>query len=82
MKKYLKEIETAGIILLFIGVILGHSVGMGLGAAFVAIGLVLWVITIIIKAMDWEKYRRDNILNIIIILGAILAIFVSYYLSK
>lgn len=82
MKKYLKEIETAGIILLFIGVILGHSVGMGLGAAFVAIGLVLWVITIIIKAMDWEKYRRDNILNIIIMLGAILAIFVSYYLSK
>ena len=82
MKKYLKEIETAGIILLFIGVILGHSVGMNLGAAFVAIGLVLWVITIIIKAMDWEKYRRDNILNIIIMLGAILAIFVSYYLSK
>lgn len=82
MKKYLKEIETVGIIMMFVGVILGHTAGMNLGAVFVVIGILLWVATVVIKSMDWEKYRRDNIVNIVIMLGAILAIFATFFLSK
>lgn len=82
MKKYLKELEIAGIILLFIGVILGHTVGMTTGACAAAIGLLLWVATVIIKAFNWNEYRRDNIVNIFVMLGAIILIFISLILAK
>jgi hypothetical protein len=82
MKKYLKEMEIAGIILLFIGVILGHTVGMATGACAVAIGLLLWVTTVVIKAFNWNEYRRDNIVNIFVMLGAIILIFISLILAK
>jgi len=82
MKKYLKELEIAGIILLFIGVILGHTVGMATGACAVAIGLLLWVTTVVIKAFNWNEYRRDNIVNIFVMLGAIILIFISLILAK
>lgn len=82
MKKYLKEMEIAGIILLFIGVILGHTVGMATGACAVAIGLLLWVATVVIKAFNWNEYRRDNIVNIFVMLGAIILIFISLILAK
>lgn len=82
MKKYLKEMEIAGIILLFIGVILGHTVGMATGACAVAIGLLLWVATVVIKAFNWNEFRRDNIVNIFVMLGAIILIFISLILAK
>lgn len=82
MKKYLKEMEIAGIILLFIGVILGHTVGMATGACAVAFGLLLWVTTVVIKAFNWNEYRRDNIVNIFVMLGAIILIFISLILAK
>jgi hypothetical protein len=82
MKKYLKEIETAGIILLFLAAVIGHLVNMEAGAMLAIIGLLLWVTTVVVKAMNWEKYQRENILNIIIMLGAILAIFISYFIMK
>jgi len=82
MKKYLKELEIAGIILLFIGVILGHTVGMATGACAVAIGLLLWVTTVVIKAFNWNEFRRDNIVNIFVMLGAIILIFISLILAK
>jgi hypothetical protein len=82
MKKYLKELEIAGIILLFIGVILGHTVGMTTGACAVAIGLLLWVATVVIKAFNWNEFRRDNIVNIFVMLGAIILIFISLILAK
>ena len=82
MKKYLKEMEIAGIILLFIGVILGHTVGMATGACAVAIGLLLWVTTVVIKAFNWNEFRRDNIVNIFVMLGAIILIFISLILAK
>lgn len=82
MKKYLKELEIAGIILLFIGVILGHTVGMATGACAVAIGLLIWVATVVIKAFNWNEFRRDNIVNIFVMLGAIILIFISLILAK
>ena len=82
MKKYLKEIETSGIVLLFLGVILGRMANMELGAMISVVGLLLWVLTVVIKAFNWQQYRRDNILNIIIMLGAIVAIFFTLTLLK
>jgi hypothetical protein len=82
MKKYLKEIETSGIVLLFLGVILGRMANMELGAMISVVGLLLWVLTVIVKAFNWQQYRRDNILNIIIMLGAIVAIFFTLTLLK
>ena len=82
MKKYLKEIETSGIVLLFLGVILGRMANMELGAIISVVGLLLWVLTVIVKAFNWQQYRRDNILNIIIMLGAIVAIFFTLTLLK
>jgi uncharacterized membrane protein len=82
MKKYLKEIETSGIVLLFLGVILGRMANMELGAMISVVGLLLWVLTVVVKAFNWQQYRRDNILNIIIMLGAIVAIFFTLTLMK
>lgn len=78
MKKYLKEIEISGIILLFIGTVLGHLANKDMGACVIATGLLLWVAVIIYKAFKWKEYKRDNVINIVIILGAILAIFISF----
>jgi len=82
MKNYLKEIETSGIVLLFLGVILGRMANMELGAMISVVGLLLWVLTVVVKAFNWQQYRRDNILNIIIMLGAIVAIFFTLTLLK
>ena len=82
IKKYLKEIEYAGIIMLFLGFILGHVVSIQFGAMIVVVGMLLWIFTVVVKALNWKQYSRDNIVNVYIILGAILAILVFYFLRK
>ena len=78
MKKYLREIEISGIILLFIGTCVGHIVSVNAGAIVSLIGILLWVAVVIYKSLKWQEYRRDNIVNIFIMLGAILAILISF----
>ena len=78
MKKHLKEIETAGIVMLLLGVIVAHTVSIHFGATIVAVGMLLWVVTVVVKALDWKTYRRDNLVNICIMLGAIIMLFISY----
>lgn len=78
MKKYLREIETAGIVLLFLGVVTARAANMTLGTIMTGAGLALWLLTVIVKATDWNTYRRDNIVNICIMLGAIVSIFITY----
>lgn len=75
MKKYLKKIEMAGIAMLFLGTVVGHLVRMDIGGICAGIGLLLWVFTVVLKAINWNEYRRDNNVNIFIMLGAIIAIF-------
>ena len=77
MKKYLKEIEISGMIILLIGVLLGHLVSMTNGAIAAGIGLLLWTTTVVIKAFNWEEYRRDNMMNIFIMMGACFLIILS-----
>ena len=78
MKRYLKEIEYASIILLSTGWLIGRIVNMTFGALMVVVGLLLWAFTIVVKALDWQHYRRDNIVNICIMMGAIIAIFITF----
>ncbi len=78
MKKYLNEIEIAGIVLLAAGSLIGRIANMTFGALMVGVGLLLWAYTVVVKALNWQQYRRDNIVNICIMMGAILAIFITF----
>ena len=82
IKKYLKEIELAGIILLFLGFVIGHLVNMPFGAMVVVVGLCLWFLTIVYKALHWKQYQRENMVNIYIMLGAIIIFLITLFLRK
>lgn len=82
IKKYLREIELAGIILLFIGFILGHLVSLQLGAMIVVIGLLIWLFSVVYKAINWKQYQRENIVNVYIMLGAIIIFLITLFLRK
>ena len=82
IKKYLKEIELAGIILLFLGFVIGHLVNMPFGAMVVVVGLFLWFLTIVYKAQHWKQYQRENMVNIYIMLGAIIIFLITLFLRK
>lgn len=82
IKKYLKEIELAGMILLFIGFVVGHLVSMTFGAMIVVVGLLLWLLTVVFKALKWNQYQRENMVNIYIMLGAILIFLIVLFLRK
>jgi uncharacterized membrane protein HdeD (DUF308 family) len=68
MKKYLREIELAGIILMIIGVAMYRLMGMQAGFIACAIGIVLWLVEVVYKAFKWQEYRRDNVQNIMMML--------------
>ena len=82
MKKYLKEIELSGILLLFIGCIIHYAGKTQWAVGVILIGIGLWVLQLVIKAFNWQTYRRDNMVNIAIMLGAIVALFISMILMK
>lgn len=75
MKRYLKELETAGIILLFIGVIIGHTAGSQYGAWPCGVGLLLAMAVMIYKAFHWKEYERENKRNIVIMIGTIILLY-------
>ena len=77
MKKYLREIEASGMILMAIGIILALIVGSNYGMWPCIVGVLLWVITIIYKAIHWNEYTNENKKNIAIMLIAILIILVK-----
>jgi len=71
MKKYLRELEVSGMILVIIGVVLSWIVGTNYGMWPCLVGLLLWLITFLYKAFHWKEYERENRQNIIILLLAI-----------
>ena len=77
MKKYLKEIETSGIILLAIGVILSLIAGSRYGMWPCIVGLILWVIVVVYKAFHWAEFAVENKRNIIIMLIAIVFLIIQ-----
>lgn len=80
MKKYLNEINTAGILLLFIGVIIGHTLGYQYGAWPCGVGLLLALIIVLYKAFHWKEYERENKRNIAIMLITILIMYLMIFL--
>ncbi len=82
MKKYLKEIEISGVLLMFIGCISYRLFNLESGLVAAGIGLLLFILEIVYKAFNWQEYRRDNIQNIIIMLGAIVALFLVLFLKR
>ena len=71
MKKYLKELEISGVILMFIGCIMHRLWSLPVGIWACSIGMLFWLLVVIYKAFHWKEYQRENRMNIIIMLGVI-----------
>ncbi len=77
MKKYLREIEVSGLILVIIGIVLSWTMGSHIGMWPCSVGLILWLISFLFKAFHWKEYERENRQNIIIILVAIVILILQ-----
>lgn len=71
MKRYLREIELSGLLLVIIGVVSALVWGYNFGMWPCALGLLLWLISFLYKAFRWKEYERENRQNIMILLIAI-----------
>ena len=80
MKKYLREIELSGLLLVIIGVVCSLVWGYNFGMWPCAMGLLLWLITFLYKAFNWKEYERDNRQNIMILLIAIFILTIKMLL--
>lgn len=82
MRKYLREIEMAGIILAAIGIICSLIWGVSFGAWACGFGLALLLIIFLYKAFHWKEYERENKQYIVIILLAIFIMFIQMLFRK
>ena len=71
MKKYLRELEVSGLILVIIGIVFSWIWGANFGMWPCLVGLLLWLITFLYKSFRWKEYERENRQNILILLIAI-----------
>jgi len=71
MKKYLREIEVSGLILVIIGIGFSWIWGSNIGMWPCSFGLFLWLITFLYKAFHWNEYGRENKQNVMILTIAI-----------
>ena len=72
MKRYLRELEISGLILVIIGIVCSWVWGTRFGMWSCVIGMLLWLITFLYKAFHWNEYARENRQNIMILLIAII----------
>ncbi len=77
MKKYLKSIEIAGMLLLAIGVLIALTVGYNYGAWPCGCGLAVLLIPFLYKAFHWKEYERENKQYMVIMLICILLLFLQ-----
>ncbi|MBQ7513156.1 MAG: hypothetical protein IJS95_02055 [Prevotella sp.] len=82
MKKYLREIEVSGLILVIIGIVLSWIRGANVGMWPCLVGLLLWLITFLYKAFHWNEYARENRQNIIILLIAIIILIIQMLMRQ
>jgi hypothetical protein len=68
MRKYLREIEVSGLILLIIGIVCSFVWGAQFGMWPCGIGLLLLLVIFLYKAFHWKEYERENKQYIMIIL--------------
>ena len=82
MKKYLREIEVSGLILMVIGFFITIFIGSDYGVWPCIVGILLWLVSFLYKAFHWNEYARENRQNIIILLGAIIILFIQMLRAK
>jgi hypothetical protein len=82
MKKYLREIEVSGMLLLLIGVVLSLFMGVGYGAWPCGIGLLCLLIIFLYKAFHWKEYERENKQYIVILLICIFLLIIQMVMAK
>ena len=70
MKKYLREIEVSGLVLVVAGIVFSLF-GVVLAEWFCGIGMLLWLVTFLYRAFHWNEYERENKRNIFILLTTI-----------
>ena len=77
MRKYLRELEIAGMVLIFIGIILAHTAGYNYGAWPCGCGMLVLLVPYLYKAFHWKEYEQENRRNIWIIVLCILVIYIQ-----
>lgn len=77
MKKYLREIEISGLVLVIIGIICSWIWGSNYGMWPCCLGLLLWLVSFMYKAFHWNEYERENKQNIMILIIAIIILIVQ-----
>ena len=77
MKKYLREIELAGVILAIIGVVSSLVWGSIYGGWLCGIGIALFLLLFLYKAFHWKEYERENKQYFVIILLTIIILFIQ-----
>lgn len=82
MKKYLREIEMAGVILAIIGIVSSLVWGAIYGGWLCGIGIVLFLLVFLYKAFHWKEYERENKQYIVIILLTIIILFIQMLRAK
>ena len=82
MRKYLKELEIAGMVLIFIGNILAHTAGYNYGAWPCGCGMLVLLVPYLFKAFHWKEYEQENRRNIWIIVLCILVIYIQLLILK
>lgn len=77
MKKYLREIEISGLILVIIGIVCSWIWGSNFGMWPCLVGLFLWLISFLYKAFHWNEYARENRQNIMVLLIGIIILLLQ-----
>ena len=77
MRKYLREIEVAGMLLIAIGMIIAFTAGYNYGAWPCGCGMLLLLIPFLYKAFHWKEYERENKQYIVIILICIFLLLIQ-----
>ena len=80
MKKYLREIEVSGLVLVVAGIVFSLF-GVGLAEWLCGIGMLLWLVTFLYRAFHWNEYERENKQNISILLIAIVILLAQMLLK-
>ena len=82
MKKYLKELELASALLLIIGVVLSMVKSYAIGVWPCGVGLLMFLIVFLYKAVHWKQYERDNKQYIVILLICIFLLIIQMVTSR
>jgi len=77
MRKYLREIEVAGLILTAIGVGISYTLGYQYGVWPCGFGLFLLLVIFLFKAFHWKEYERENKQYIMIIIICIIILLLQ-----